>query len=133
MFVIWLTKCPEETNFILLEVWYHFFNFFYTFGKIMHIELYWIILRVFFYLKRLFWFTCTYMLEENMWFTDRHQYHIFWKKMGERIFFYYLMSYNYMLIMKDLFIIKTKKFNNGFNSVWQCPVNNKYTCIEWSY
>lgn len=58
-----------------------------------------------------------YILEENGW----------------KNFFYYLMSYNYMLIMKDFFILKTKKFNNGFNSVWQCPVNNKYTCIEWSY
>lgn len=58
-----------------------------------------------------------YILEENGW----------------KNFFYYLMSYNYMFIMKDFFILKTKKFNNGFNSVWQCPVNNKYTCKEWSY
>lgn len=26
------------------------------------------------------------------------------------------MSYNYMLIMKDFLILKTKKINNGFNS-----------------
>lgn len=81
----------------------------------MYIELYWIILRVFFYLKRLFWYIYVgrkyviywsllvlYILEENGW----------------KNFFYYLMFYNYMFIMKDFFILKIKKFNNGFNLVW---------------
>lgn len=133
MFVIWLTKCPEETNFILLEVWYHFFNFFlYVWENNAH----WIILN---YFESILLFKKIILI--YMYIYVGRKYVIYWpppvphilEENGWKNFFYYLMSYNYMLIMKDFFIIKTKKFNNGFNSVWQCPVNNKYTCIEWSY
>lgn len=133
MFVIWLTKCPEETNFILLEVWYHFFNFFlYVWENNAH----WIILNHF---ESILLFKKIILI--YMYIYVGREYVIYWpppvphilEENGWKNFFYYLMSYNYMLIMKDFFILKTKKFNNGFNSVWQCPVNNKYTCKEWSY
>lgn len=46
---------------------------------------------------------------------------IFWKKKGERILLF--ISYSYIYIYKRYFNFKSNEINNGFNSVWQCPVN----------
>lgn len=84
-------------------------------------NVYWIILN---YFESIFLFKKIILI--YMYIYVGRKYVIYWSLLvlyileenGWKNFFYYLMFYNYMLIMKDFFIIKIKKFNNGFNLVW---------------
>lgn len=96
-----------------------FFLFFFLY--VWENNVYWIILN---YFESIFLFKKIILI--YMYIYVGRKYVIYWSLLvlyileenGWKNFFYYLMFYNYMLIMKDFFILKIKKFNNGFNLVW---------------